>query len=225
MILTEEELRWIDERIKFYGIKFIEVRHEILDHMITAIEERREAGDHSNVETLFNCIADEHFGGYQGIEALEKKEQKLCRQRMHQLFWEGFRYYINWPMGIASAAFLAFSFLLPVTKPIEACFLTVILILAFTPYIYGQVIAAQKIKLHKGERSLVKSFVIMQVSLPMFFLNALIYWPRIVMALDGASFDHSFKRISPAILAIVIIVYMIGNLSCIRLCRKVLKFY
>ncbi len=53
MILSADELKWIDDRMMIYEIKYREIYNEIADHIITAIEEKRKAGDMGEIKYLF----------------------------------------------------------------------------------------------------------------------------------------------------------------------------
>ena len=64
MILTTEELKWINKRMEWYDIKYQEIYDEIFDHIITGIEAARVSGDHRTIDIVFQRVVDNPFGGY-----------------------------------------------------------------------------------------------------------------------------------------------------------------
>ena len=223
MKLSTSELAWVEARFQYYDIKFIEIRNELLDHIIMAIEARRAAGDEGSLESQFNDVADKQFGGFQGIELLVEEQKKLYRKLINRTFWQGFRHYLNWQMAVFAIALLYISYYLPLTKTVTACFMAAILLMVFSSFVYGQFSAFKAIKLKRGEQSLVKSYVISQVTLPMMFLNGIIYLPNILLADNEAGSFKAIKLVPPIALAFVLLFFLIVNLSCIRLCKQVLK--
>ncbi len=53
MKLTYWEMDYIHRRMKTYDIKFQEIYNELFDHIITAIEERRESVDTSSLDQMY----------------------------------------------------------------------------------------------------------------------------------------------------------------------------
>lgn len=53
MKLDYWEMDYIHTRMKNYDIKFQEIYNELFDHIVTAIEEKREAGDTATIERMY----------------------------------------------------------------------------------------------------------------------------------------------------------------------------
>ena len=116
MILTIEELEWVKERMKIYVIKYQEIYDEILDHILTGIEERRTAGDEREIPVVFQDVVEEHFNGYVGIEALALNEEKIYQKNIRSLFYQRLKQSFNWQVLLISVILLALAYKMPNVK-------------------------------------------------------------------------------------------------------------
>jgi hypothetical protein len=119
MTLSAEELKGIDERLKTYQIKYSEIYHEILDHIIPAIEKKRGVGDNGDRETLFQQVVDGHFGGYQCIRDLVVKHEAIYRKSIKKIWGRSLRHDLNWPMLGFTILSLLLSLKLPKVEPVK----------------------------------------------------------------------------------------------------------
>lgn len=62
MTLPAAEKKWLEERLKTYQIKYREIYYEILDHVILSVEQKRAAGDSTDISILFQQVVDGQFG-------------------------------------------------------------------------------------------------------------------------------------------------------------------
>jgi Ca2+-binding EF-hand superfamily protein len=113
MILSTQEIEWVKERMNIYVIKYQEIYDEILDHILTAIEERRKAGDDQNIESLFQNVVDDDFSGYIGIEVLAEDEEKLYQKKIRTIFYSNLKQQFNWKTLLIAVVLIAIAFQLP----------------------------------------------------------------------------------------------------------------
>ena len=68
MILTNEQIAYIETNLKFYGIASEELRNDLLDHICAYIEEN----EFPDFETAYK-EALQKFGGYVAMESLQRE--------------------------------------------------------------------------------------------------------------------------------------------------------
>ncbi|GAA3966401.1 hypothetical protein [Mucilaginibacter dorajii] len=223
MILTKQELSWIDERMKIYDIKYQEIYNEILDHIITAIEEKRNAGDEQGIRWLFQQVVDEHFGGFFGMEKLAAGQKDIYLQSVRRLWNNSFRYYLNWQMLVFTLIAILISFKLPDVKAVRAALLAGCLLLAFSPLLYTHFQLSGKIKTIKGKQSLIKGHMLTMTYLPGALLNFLIYAPQFVLLFTDKDDNWNlFKQIPPTIITAILMGFVLLNLTAIRFCKQMM---
>jgi hypothetical protein len=224
MILSPEELQWVTDRMKIYDIKYQEIYYEMLDHILTAIEAKRDNTDNREISVVFQDVVDTDFGGYKGIEELALKQVKIYRKYVGGTLSKILRSYFNWKVLTFTVIVSALAYTLPNNKPMHVVFLIAIFLLAFTPLIYTYVLISRKVKTIKGKRSLLKGHLLSQTYLPAMLLNSIIYLPTFFTGVvDG---DNGFKLMQhwplPALM-LVLVFFAILNLSAINLCHQVLN--
>lgn len=83
MILTDEQIEYIDTNLKFYGVASEELRNDLLDHICTYIEEN----DFPDFETAYR-EALQKFGGYAAMGSIQRETylqvtfRKVIRQKI-----------------------------------------------------------------------------------------------------------------------------------------------
>jgi hypothetical protein len=223
MILTQQELSWIDERMKIYDIKYQEIYNEILDHIITAIEEKRKAGDKQEIQWLFQQVVDEHFGGFFGVEKLAAGQKDIYLQSVRRLWNNSFRYYLNWQMLVFTLIAILISFKLPDVKLVRAMLMTACLLLAFSPLLYTHFLLSGKIKTTRGKQSLIKGHMVTRAYLPGALLNFLIYAPQFVLLFTDKDDNWNlFKQVPPTIITAILMGFVFLNLTAIRFCKQMM---
>ncbi|WP_245594742.1 hypothetical protein [Flavobacterium limnosediminis] len=90
MILTDNQIEYIEANLKFYGVASEALREDLLDHICTFIE----TGDFTDFETAYRG-ALQRFGGYSALGSLQKEthyqlyEKKNIR-RKRVVYFSGF---------------------------------------------------------------------------------------------------------------------------------------
>ena len=145
MTLSPEELQWVTERMKIYDIKYQEIYYEVLDHIITAIELKRDLADKREISIVFQDVVDTDFGGYLGIEELALKQQKIYTKYIGRRFNTIFCGYFNLKLLAFTIVVSGLAYTLPNNKPMYAVFFIAIFLLAFSPLIYAFILISRKV--------------------------------------------------------------------------------
>jgi hypothetical protein len=211
IILSAEELAWAKSQMNIYGIKYQEIYDEVLDHILSAIEERRKNGDIQDIQSQFQQVVDDHFDGYWGIETLATEQEGLYRKSIYKKWQVNFKYYLNWPLLVVVIALVLASFQLPAGKNTHVVFLLAILLLGWSPVIYTYMALFNKLKVDKGRQSILKANLISRTYGPAMMTNCLF------------CFGHNaISDIPLYILALIAGIFMLLNLTCIRFCREIM---
>lgn len=223
MILSTNELEWITERMKIYEIEFQEIYNEILDHIISAIEERRSNGDDREIMVVFQNVVDEHFGGYLGIENLAREQEGIYLKNVKKTWMQSLKHNLNWPMLAFTVVALLLSLQLPNIKFVRGFLLVSIFLLAFSPIVYAQIAVAGKFRTIKGKKSILKGHLITRTALPGTLLNCMIYMPQFFFIWnDNDNYWTNFKHIPVIALVAVLMLFVMLNLTAIRYCKEML---
>ncbi len=218
MKLKLDELRWIEKRMEIYVIKFQEIYDEILDHIITAIEERRENGDARAIEMVFQQVVDDDFDGYAGIESLAVTAERIYRKNIRSLFYNRLKQLLNLQTMVVAIVLLVASYYMPDVKYVHVVLLGSIFLLAVSPIFYAGISIAGKTRTMRGKKSLLKSYLIAQVALPMALLNAFIYLPQVFIDEDF----KIFKQLPPIALMVVLLVFLVTNVSYMQSSKELI---
>ncbi|MES2064253.1 MAG: hypothetical protein V4456_20190 [Bacteroidota bacterium] len=223
MILSPEELQWVTERMKIYDIKYLESYYEILDHILTAIEIKRDNGDTREISVVFQDVVDTDFGGYSGIETLAVKQENIYNKYIGAAFKTIFRGYLNWRLFVFTIIISGLAYTLPDNKVMHAVFFIAIFLLAFSPMLYAFVLISRKREGVKGKRSLLKGRLMSQTYLPGMLLNGIIYLPVIFQSGDDNNAFKMMQHWPLPVLMVILIFFAVLNLSSITLCNQVLN--
>ena len=217
------ELDYVHTRMKDHDIKFQEIYNELFDHIVTAIEAKRLAGDTAAIEVMYKNVENAQFGGYAGIEEVARSHEMGYKAKVKKLIWANYKYYVNiWSLLFTSAAIIICNEL-PKTKSVKNMMVIFFAICVFYPLIYV-FIKLNCIKPEKGKQSLIYSHILRQAYFPILLFNMMIYLPKIPIMMFGGDTDFNvLKVLNPSIMALVIALLAIYDLSCIRLCRQELK--
>jgi hypothetical protein len=220
MILTDEETQWVTERMKVYKIKYQEVYNEVFDHILTAIEDKRSAGDDRPILSVFQDVVDTHFGGYTGIDELAAGQEKIYSKRIQGDFKKIFKSYFTWKLLVFAVLAMSLSFGLPNNSLLHKALLVVIFLFAISPSLYTFVYIRKMLRF-RGKQSLLLQNLISQAYMPAVFLNGALYIPAIFFVDDTSSSGFQlFKQLPLPVLVLVMILFMVLNLSTITLCNK-----
>lgn len=221
MILLPDEIAWVKERMKIYDIPYQEVYDELLDHILTAIEERRAAGNNKIIQVLFQDVVDEHFGGYSGIEALSVSQEKLHRKSMRHVFFKQLKAHFNRTALVIAVILVAVAFKVPNVKSIHKVFAVSVFLLAGSPVICAYILISGKIKTIKGKRSLLKIHLLSQMAAPLMMMQAFIYIPNLIDEANNGKSFATLNSLSPPVMMALLLLLTIINLSYIQTCREV----
>jgi hypothetical protein len=223
MKLSTAEIEWVKERMQIYVIKYQEIYDEILDHVLTAIEEKRNAGDRQPIDTVFQQVIDDHFNGFAGIESLADDEEKLYHIKINKLFNTNFKQQFNWKTLLITVVLLAVAYKLPNVRLVNKIFFGSIFLMALTPVVFVFLSLFGKIKTMKGKYSLIKKYLTAKVVVPMTVLNGIIYFPMIVTNMMGEDDDFKLvKHAPPLVMMTILVLFMIINSSYIQSSRKLI---
>lgn len=220
MKLTTKELEWIDKRMDWYDIKYQEIYDEILDHIITAIEEARRDGDQRAIDIVFQRVVDSHFGGYLGIDKIIETNEKAYRGKIEKAIRANYRHYMNRQTVILLLVLTIIGFYLPYNKTTAIVMTIGLLIIAIVPVVYAYVLS-RTIKTNKGKRSMVKSHVIGRSFLLLISFSAFVN----VINLMVHELNLPFMRpiYPPIIYMVFYFLFIIYGLSIVRLCKQEFK--
>jgi hypothetical protein len=211
MKLSAEELKWIDERMKTYQIKHGEIYHEILDHIISAMEQKREVGDNRNMETLFQQVVDGHFGGDEGVQDLAIKQDDIYKQSILKRWLQSFKHYLTWPMLGFTMAVLFLSLKLPDVMQVKLFLLIVCMLLCCSPGMYAYFsLKGRVLKSVEGKQSFLKAHLIAIVCTPSGLFGVL------TLNSPWSFIDY----LSPKIFVATMMLFALVNLATIHFCRQ-----
>lgn len=222
MILSPEELQWVTDRMKIYDIKYQEIYYEILDHILTAIELKRDNSDIRDISVVFQDVVDTDFGGYRGIEELALREEKIYSKYIRSSFNSILRSYFNWKVLAFTIIAVGLAYILPATKVMHEVLYVAIFLLAFSPLVYTFILISRSVSTIKGKRSLLKGHLVSQTYLPAMLLNGVMYFP-VFFTDDTDNVYRMYRQLPLPILALSLIFFMLLNISAITLCNQVLK--
>lgn len=223
MILSPEELKWIDDRMMIYEIKYQEIYNEIVDHIITAIEEKRKAGDTSEIKYLFQEVVDKHFGGYNGVEKLVASQENTFKESVQSLWTKCVKHYLTWPMLVFTVIAVLLSLQLPNVKIVRGIMMLMCTLLAFSPLMYAYTVMPNELRKLKGKKSLLKDHFITKAGTPAMFLNFVFYLPQLFTLWSDKESDwHIFNHLMPPLAILIVMIFVVFNLATIRFCREFL---
>ncbi len=102
MELTKEQVQFIENRLENDGIKYWDIRIEMLDHVVTDVQNRIEKGElfKSAVQNSFVSLGwKENFNG-SSFEAILQEKQNLFAKKYRKSFWAYFKTCVFKPSSI-----------------------------------------------------------------------------------------------------------------------------
>lgn len=211
MKLSADELKWIEDGLKAYQIKYRDVHNEIFDHVVSAIEEKRKDGDSSNIDLLFQQIIEEHFGGTQGIENLVAEHGKAYRRCINKLWMQSLKHYLTLPMLAFTMVVLLLSLKLPDTNLVKTLILAMCTLLVCSPIVYAHFLLKGRVvkDINSNQRFLRIHLVIKSGT------------PAVFLYLPFRYIPHQYiYELSPVIFMGAMIVFVLLNLTAINFCRQ-----
>ncbi|QKJ31445.1 hypothetical protein HQ865_17285 [Mucilaginibacter mali] len=218
MILRTEEITWVSDKLNTYDIKYQEVYDELKDHLLTAVENMRAAGDDRHIEILFNEVVKKQFPGYWPFEDIVKQYQTAYRNRIRKTMWANCRHYFNWQTVPLMLLLMVVSFYLPNVKAVKGCMMVLLLLVSIVPVVYVY-IKGRHIRTDKGKHSLTKGYMITVSNLMLAVFNLLVNSINL-LAPESALSPRYYL---PTVCMFLLIISFIYGLSCIRVSNREFK--
>lgn len=221
MKLTAQECAWIDGEMQWFEIRYQEIYDELLDHVITAVEQIRTNGDTRSVETIYNEVIAQQFGGRSGVEAIAKTHEKAYRAKIYNMVFSDYKRGIIFRILTVTILSTALDMILP-ESPIVTIALYVAMMVALLSMGIYLLIKMQKIKKVNGRESIRKTNVIMQTFWPFAFFNLLFNIPNFIHHFWG--FNAKKFVVAHPIIPLYLLGYTIFYaISCYRVYEKEIK--
>jgi hypothetical protein len=211
MKLRADELTWIEERMKTYQIKYRNVHNEILDHVVSAIEEKRQTGDSRDIESLFLQVVDGQLGGTDGVKNLVVEHENIYKESLKELWMQSLKHYLTWPMLSFTVVALLLSLKLPNVGLVRSSVFIMSILMACSPTVYAYFLLRDRVMITTdGKLSFFRMHLIKKASIP------------------AAVFFNLLYCLSPAIIAntptiilmAVMMLFVLLNLASIHFCRQ-----
>ena len=116
-MLTDNQIETLYRFCKRHYIHFYEVQAELVDHLAAAIEARMEADPGLGFERAL-AQAYDAFGGYKGLQAVQREKEKQVRKQNWKLKKHLFLDYFKLPMLAFTAMIFALSFAILTYGPV-----------------------------------------------------------------------------------------------------------
>lgn len=221
MALTTNELHWISKRMDWYGIKFQEIYDEIADHIITAVEKERSAGDQRTIDLVFDTVTEREFGGYLGVDKIVKVYERAYRHKIRKELRTNFKSQLNFQTVLCVCLLVTIGIYLPQNKPTTIVMWVGLVATAFIPIIFASRNAPQ-IKTDDGKQSIVKSYMTTRACGLLFLLSSLLNTFNFV----GEQWSIEFIRpqnYPPAVCMVLLSFFVIYGLTTIEVCKQEFK--
>lgn len=232
--LSPIDLAWVNAKLVTYPIRYTEIYNEITDHVISAIEDARAAGDERDIELVFNEVMAFHFPSDEAIYKIVLQYVHAFNRKIRQQMWANFAYYLSWPGILLVIIIIAASLYLPYSKVIAFVFGILLIILAAIPqwYSFFKLPPVRKIRVDSSKSAFEPGNLVKQ-SLTRSFVQSRsgsLMWIVLVhdCVLGGFARMYNIDFLNklhypiPLYMALVA-AFTIYGLSCMRLCRQKFK--
>jgi len=211
MSLPVDELKWIELRLEAYQIRYRSVYYEILDHIISAIEEKRQTGDNRNIESLFQQVVDGHLGGTEGIKKLVAEHEEIYKEGIKKLWMQSLKHYLTWQMLAFTIVVLLLSLKLPDVELVRSSVFVMCILLACSPTVYSYFSLRDRVMTTMdGKLSFFRVHLIKKASIS----AAIIF--NVIYLLSPAVIANT----PTIILMALMMLFVLLNLASIHFCRQ-----
>jgi len=219
MNLNPEEYELIRQRMLTYKIIYQEIYHEILDHVTSAIESRRDSSDLRAVNIILEELIVTELGGTAGIAKIARDQERLYRLKIHRRTFRVYGHRIVWKVLLSTFLIVLLDSLIPTPakENYTIVLYTMILLLPMSAGIYVM-IKMRSIKTMNKKQSLVKNNIRQQVFLPFLFVNLVFTIPNTITMFTSLN-AKAFMKVHPAIP----LVLLFGIAFYIASCYKVMQ--
>lgn len=199
MELTKEQIQYIDHRLENEGIKYWDIRIELLDHVVSDIEQKLKT---ENSEYEFKEMVQESFvslgwkenfnGG--GLDLMYQQRLKAYTKISHKgIFSEYKKSLTNFKTLLFIVTFWLFVFLFQNNKQL----LKFTMIICFVAFLIALIRFSFKYKIFKSVRL---NSALYFAGLPLSLFNLFIYIPKLFFGYEKFSFTYIliiFSMITP----------------------------
>jgi hypothetical protein len=192
MKLTTEEYAYINECLLTYKIRYQEIYDELLDHVTSALECARATNDLRPVEEIFTQIINHQFGGSEGVEKLSNEQAKAYHLKVHKLIARDYRANIGWKVFVIAVLTVLTELFVPPSKLFTASLYIamMVVVLAMCGFIY---VRLKGVNLLPKKYSVIKSNLLRETFLPVFFMNLVFNVPNFIDTVWNAGAKHFMK--------------------------------
>ena len=213
MKLNAQEISWINTQLKTFKIPYRELYEEIYDHILSAIELKKNQGDEREVSDLLVEVIVDDFNGYDGIKMIARERSR----RMQAAIWQRLTFTLKQNAKI-TIIYSAIILILIVFLPFQIRLINYVLgsicfSLIFLPYLY--LIYFNGFKNVFTDRSVKLRTMVVFASYTMYMFNVLFC---VIFNLIRMFNDH-FKAMdcNPLILGMLLVCMMAYTINFIYL--------
>lgn len=198
MELTKEQIQYIDHRLENEGIKYWDIRIEMLDHIVTDIENN--SGNLNFKDALENTL--KKLNWHRDLTHLNTKGWQNVNKYYRKMYFKGFVDFFKKPKTIIFLGLFLFGYFLMSELVNHTTFLKISYLLFFSPFVLFACSFYQLYKKKYG-KSVHKDYGLNYLMLSFLMLNAVITFIRI----DGG-FPQEFHKVILFILIPVHLIFM-----------------
>jgi hypothetical protein len=207
MKLSADELSWISLQLKKYRTVFPEFYAEVYDHIISAIELKKDEGDDRSVEVIYRQIIEGDFNGYKSIQKNAVQHFFTSPKGLWDVFMAIMRRNrnINLPFGLVVVFIICF---LPLQrKLLNEIMAGISLVLAIFPIIYCNYLLGFKTLFSNKEIKITTTRTFAGYAIHMFNLLYIIIFSGIRLFVDKDFKPFNCHPIVAAVLMMFVLAY------------------
>jgi len=176
MELTKEQIHYIDSRLEYEGVKYWDIRIEMLDHVVSDVEKRMD-----NEESFDDAIKNSFiFLGHNGsFDDLLKSRQKLYQKLNNKSFLKEFKLFFT---SFKSAFSYMLIILICYFFQDEKSLIKILIATSMIAFLLVTVFSLIHSKKVFKSASLLANFNFLTIYLSLF--NCFIFFPKVFMDID-----------------------------------------
>jgi hypothetical protein len=179
MGLTEQQIQYIDHRLENEGVKYWDIRIEMLDHVVSDVEKRIDGGENFNDAIKNSFIFLGHNGSF---EDLIKNRQKLYQKLNNKSFIKEFKlFFTSFKSLFSFILIMLISYLFQDEKSVIKILIASSMIAFLLVTIFSLIHSKKVFK----SASLLANFNFLTISLSLF--NCFIFFPKVFMDIEKLS--------------------------------------
>ena len=218
MKLKQSQKAWVSKLV-YDNVKFNETYYEILDHIITGLEEEND--ENITFHQKLNQIWNDDFGGYENLPILEKQRKIEVNKLIGKKHWEIFKSYLKFPLAIITIT-ISLIFIFVSSFLSDSTLIIMLIAVAMIPnlisvFMYWRLKKIDKIKPSIKDKRISKS---RDIAYQTFYF--IVIMPQI---LSYFFFDYSlsYDRIYTPIVLLLVIGFCLHTISYLKLYKETFK--